>query len=63
MKSDVYLRNVQNAIKRQMKWAGVSNQEEKDEFLRYVITYCERLMSKPFKRPKTTKTRQESGRK
>ena len=63
MEKSIFLENTENAIKRQMKWAGINNQEDRDEFLAYVIAYCGRLMSKPFKQSKSPKTRQGSGRK
>lgn len=57
MKKSVYLENVENSIKRQMKWAGIDNQDDRDIFLTYITKYCERLMSKPFKQAKLPKTR------
>ena len=63
MGKSVYLENVQSSIKRQMKWAGIDNQIERDVFLAYIIKYCEYLMNRPFKQPKSAKTRHGSGRK
>ena len=57
MEKSIFLENVENAVKRQMKWAQISNQEDRDAFLAHVIKYCERLMSRPFKQPKSSKTR------
>ena len=63
MEKSIFLENTENAIKRQMKWAKISNQEDRDAFLSSVIKYCERLMSRPFKQLKSAKTRQGSGKK
>ena len=62
MKKSVYLENVESSIKRQIKWAGIDNQEDRDAFLTFVIKYCERLMSRPYKLAKSSKTRHGSGR-
>jgi hypothetical protein len=57
----VYAENVKNSIKRQIKWAGIDNTSDRDIFLNYIIKYCEFLMRKPFKKPKSKKRGTDQG--
>ena len=63
MEKSIYIENVENSIKRQMKWAGIDNEMDRDYFLRQIIEFCQKLSERPFKQPKSAKTRHGSGRK
>jgi hypothetical protein len=56
-KTKTYLDNVKDGIKRQIKWAGIETQEDRDDFLDNIIAYCEKMKSRPFRLPKSSKTR------
>jgi hypothetical protein len=58
MKKSIYLKNVEKQIQRQIRWAGVDTKLGRDVFLDRIIEFCIKLQEKPFKPPKSPKTRQ-----
>ena len=52
-----YLDNVTEEIIRQIKWAGIDNQVDRDIFIDKIIEFCQKIKKKPFKLPKSRKTR------
>ena len=57
MKKTVYQENIEDGIKRQLRWQMIDNQEDRDAFLDYIISYCQKMKSKPFKQAKSSKTK------
>ena len=57
MKKSIYLENVEEQIKRQIKWAGIDNAVDRNIFLDKVIAYCQDMKIKPLKKTKSSKTR------
>lgn len=57
MKKSVYLENIEAGIKRQIKWQNFDNKLARDYFIEEIIDFCWKLAAKPFKPPKSSKTR------
>jgi hypothetical protein len=56
-KKSVYLENIEKCVKNQIKWQDIDNADNRNEFLDKIIAYCQDMKEKPFKMPKSQKTR------